>query len=366
MKNYTAYTLEDFVGDEDFRNWVQGRGDNEEFWKSFIEAHPDKQEMLKNAQQIIQVANVEDEDMIEAEIEGEVDKFLRTAGKIKGYSSRPYPGGKILKMRPLWLKLSGIAALLIFGISLGWYFFHPDKNGVESPLAGLVTNRMAETTNDSDKPLRLILNDHSVVILSPKSKLRYPSQFVGNTRKVYLAGEANFSVKHTSQPFMVYTGEMVTKVLGTRFMVSAFEKDKKISVQVLSGKVSVYSNQPSGSVNSKELNGLILTANQAAIFEKGVRQLSKTLVSNPIVIAKENKVVNYFYDEVPLPVIFKELEKGYGIPIQFDEQNFEKCHITATLANETLYEKLDLLCKTVSASYEIVDGQIAISGNGCH
>lgn len=366
MKNYTAYTMEDFVGDEDFRNWVQGRGDSEEFWKTFMEVYPDKQEILKNAQQIIRATNVENEHIIEAEIEGEVDKFLRAAGKIKGYSSRSYPGEKILKIWPVWLKFSGVAALLILGIFLGVHFFYANKNGNESPILALGINQMAEATNDSDKPLRLILSDHSVVILSPNSRLRYPSQFIGNTRKVYLTGEAHFSVKHTSQPFMVYTGEMVTKVLGTRFMVSAYEKDKKISVQVLSGKVSVYSTQPSGPVNSKELNGLILTANQAAIFEKGVRQLSKTLVSNPIVIANENKVVNYFYDEVPLPVIFKELENGYGIPIQFDEQNFEKCHITATLANETLYEKLDLLCKTVSASYEIVDGQIVISGNGCH
>ncbi|MDQ6477233.1 FecR family protein [Dyadobacter sp. LHD-138] len=362
MKNYTAYTMEDFVGDEDFRNWVQGRGDSEEFWKAFMETHPDKKEMLKNAQQIILVTNVDDEHIIEAEIEEEVDKFLRAAGKINGFSSRSYPGDKILKIWPVWLKFSGIAALLILGIFLGAYFFYADKSPL---LSALVINQMAETTNDSDNPLRLILSDHSVVILSPNSRLRYPSQFTGNSRKVYLTGEANFSVTHTSQPFMVYAGEMVTKVLGTRFVVRAFEKDKKISVQVLSGKVSVYSEKPSGTVNSRELNGLILTVNQAAIFEKGVRQLSKTLVSNPIVIAKENKVVNYFYDEVPLPVIFKELEKGYGIPIQFDEQNFEKCHITATLANETLYEKLDLLCKTVSASYEIVDGQIAISGSGC-
>ena len=225
---------------------------------------------------------------------------------------------------------------------------------------------MAETVNDSDKPLRLVLSDQSIVILSGNSKLRYPTLFTGNTRKVYLTGEARFSVTHTSQPFMVFTGEMVTKVLGTRFSISAFEKDKKISVQVQSGKVSVYCSRPSTAMNGKEINGVILTANQAAIFEKSVHQISKTLVSNPVVVATVNKVVNYFYDEVPLPVIFRELEKGYGIPIQFDEQIFEKCQITATLANETLYEKLDLLCKTVSATYEIVDGQIAISGDGCH
>jgi ferric-dicitrate binding protein FerR (iron transport regulator) len=366
MKNYTAYTLDDFVDDEDFRNWVQGKSDKREFWKSFMLNHPHKQEILKQAEQIIHAAGVADEDISDPEIKREVDQFLARANTLKLIDSNADSQLNLRSFWPQWRKLIAVAATVILGVGLGWYFLGGGVSKTESPLAVLGINKMAETINDSDKALRLVLSDRSVVILSPQSKLKYPSQFTGSDRKVYLTGEAIFSVTHTSQPFMVYTGEMVTKVLGTRFMVSAFEKDKKISVQVQSGKVSVYSTKPSSAVNSKEVKGVILTANQAAIFEKSVQQLSKTLVSNPVVVAKENKVVNYFYDEVPLPVIFKELEKGYGIPIQFDEQNFERCHITATLANETLFEKLDLLCKTVSASYEIVDGQITISGNGCH
>lgn len=69
----------------------------------------------------------------------------------------------------------------------------------------------------------------------------------------------------------------------------------------------------------------------------------------------------FVYDEMPLPLILQELEASYGIPIQFDEQTFDACKITATLTNESLYEKLDLLCKAASATYEITDGQIVIS-----
>jgi transmembrane sensor len=115
----------------------------------------------------------------------------------------------------------------------------------------------------------------------------------------------------------------------------------------------------------KEVNGLIITANQAAIFEKSINQLSKTLVENPEKLTRDAIESISKYEEVPLPVLFQDIEKAYGIPVQFDAENFRTCKITATLSNENMYEKLDMLCKTVSASYEIVDGQIIISGKGC-
>ncbi len=158
---------------------------------------------------------------------------------------------------------------------------------------------------------------------------------------------------------------MVTRVLGTKFVVSAYEKNQNMTVQVLSGKVSVYRRPPSQSAGSKEINGLILTANQAAIFEKAQRQLIKTLVANPILVQTTPAPAETRYDEVTLPRILHDLEQSYGIAIQFDEPSLRACKITATLAQESLYEKLDLLCKAISGSYEIVDGQIVINAKGC-
>jgi len=70
---------------------------------------------------------------------------------------------------------------------------------------------------------------------------------------------------------------------------------------------------------------------------------------------------SFIYDEMPLPVILCELETAYGIPIQVDTQSFATTRITAKLSEESLYEKLDLLCKAAQATYEITDGQIIIS-----
>lgn len=356
MKNYATYLLEDFAGDDDFRDWVHGDPRSDEFWKSFRAQYPEKADIMTRAEHIIRASTTVNESLTGEEVKHEVARFLNVARQIHRSRKTYFHLGR-------WLSVAAMVGVLLF-VGRQWFLY---KNHVKFD-----TNQkphephLVQTANDTEAPIRVVLEDGSLVLLSPKSSIGYPSEFKGAERKVYLKGEAIFSVTHSFRPFMVCTGDMVTKVLGTRFVVRAFEQDKKISVQVQSGKVSVYSTKQVALPNVRERNGVILTANQAAIFEKEQNLVSKTLVANPVLIVKDIKVVHSDYDEVSLPVIFRELEKGYGIAIQFDPESFEKCRITASLSNETLFEKLDLLCKTVNASYEIVDGQIAISGEGCH
>src|SRR5882724_7966691 len=72
----------------------------------------------------------------------------------------------------------------------------------------------------------IILPDGTTVTLNLGTKLGYPAAFSGSTRDVYLTGEAYFEVKNnTSQPFLVHTGNFVTRVLGTTFNIKAYPDD---------------------------------------------------------------------------------------------------------------------------------------------
>ncbi|MBC7892280.1 MAG: FecR domain-containing protein [Sphingobacteriaceae bacterium] len=367
MKQYESYTTEDFIRDEGFRDWVQGQRDQETFWLSFLRHYPRQRGAFRQAEQFIRAASVAPEALSETEIRRETEKFIESAGL---YPPQRQPGGKSMREK-IALPTSffrwgmSLAALLVAVLGLGWYFW-PLKPAPSAPprSAEVPTTRLVETNNATAQALRVLLSDGSEVVLSPRSRLRYPAQFTGNTRVVYLKGEGNFSVTRRNQPFLVYSGETVTKVLGTRFVVRAFDLDRNITVKVLSGKVQVYKTKSDRRPDTKEVNGLILNANQAAVFEKSAGSLTKTLVERPFLLQKFSAETQFAYDEVPLAIIFRELEKSYGIPIQFDEQRFEACKITATLSNESLYEKLDLLCKAASATYEITDGQILVSRVG--
>ncbi|GAB3318431.1 hypothetical protein GCM10027299_09920 [Larkinella ripae] len=362
MKNYETYTLEDFIQDDEFQDWVRGRSNREGFWRSFLEKYPDKRAVFQQAEQFVRAANTTPERLSEAEIRKETEKFIDRASAYRPDRQPDFrvsnPASRLPATGRWRLAIAAVFALVA---GLGWYYSTRQPTLATPVVYDSRAGQLVETSNETQHFLRLVLNDSSEVLLSPKSRLRYPSQFSGNARVVYLQGEGSFSVTHQNQPFIVHAGDMITRVLGTRFVVKAYERDKKITVQVLSGKVSVYKSKPERMADAKEVKGLILNANQAAIFEKSDGNLTKTLVAHPAPIQRKAKDIPFVYDEVPLPVILRELEKSYGIPIQFDEQAFEASKITAILSSESLYEKLDLLCKAASASYEITDGQIIIS-----
>ncbi|MDD6780525.1 MAG: FecR domain-containing protein [Prevotellaceae bacterium] len=89
------------------------------------------------------------------------------------------------------------------------------------------------------KSAHLTLPDGSQVWLYPDSRLKFPHKFIGNTREVVLEGQAYFSVvRNEEQPFIVMANGMQTTVLGTEFVVSAYE-DMAPNVALVSGKVEV-------------------------------------------------------------------------------------------------------------------------------
>ena len=89
------------------------------------------------------------------------------------------------------------------------------------------------------KSAHLTLPDGSQVWLYPDSRLKFPHRFAADKREVVLEGQAYFSVvRNTEQPFMVVANGMQTTVLGTEFVVSAYE-GMKPNVTLVSGKVEV-------------------------------------------------------------------------------------------------------------------------------
>lgn len=85
----------------------------------------------------------------------------------------------------------------------------------------------------------LELSDGTRVWLNSVSQLRYPVQFTGKERKVYLSGEAYFDVKTDSlRPFIVESGGMNVRVYGTEFNVTAY-RDEKLRTTLVQGKVGI-------------------------------------------------------------------------------------------------------------------------------
>eukprot|EP00388_Colpodella_angusta_P016025 GDKJ01039723.1.p1 GENE.GDKJ01039723.1~~GDKJ01039723.1.p1 ORF type:complete len:372 (-),score=52.07 GDKJ01039723.1:172-1287(-) len=370
MKNYRDFDTEDFVWDINFRIWVLSPNrEVNAFWEKWLEENPDKTAQVDKAKSIIQALVIKN---VAFENE-EVDELVsQTIAKIDENANSTTKKIKLFYTKQnQWLKIAALV-ILIIGVSISYQqILHQSiqPKGVYEKYVAASTNQLIEVKNENEVTLPIQLIDGSLVLLKKGSRISYSKDFVGNTREIYLSGEAFFEVtKNPEKPFLVYANGLVTKVLGTSFTIKAFGKDKDIRVIVKTGRVSVFTQTDNNATqlkNNRELTGMVLTANQQAIYQRQEIRLVKAIVDNPVILTLPIENQKFEFVATPISEVFGILEKSYGVDIVYDEEVMSKCSITAKLGDEPLFEKLKWICSITEASYEVSDGQIIITGKPC-
>lgn len=285
------------------------------------------------------------------------DEKISTKNRIWSKIRKNTFGEKNLKLIPIWQYL-GIAASILVFLSLGLYMFSSKKTSKD--LAFSATD--IEVKNNSKTPQEITLEDGSVVVLQPNSKLSYPEHFGDVNRQVYLFGDAMFEVKRNPQkPFLVITGKVTTEVLGTSFIVKSGEKSKSVEIEVLTGKVSVYENTEK---ESNVRNGAILTPNQKVVFNKETKTIVVGIVEEPKLVKVQNET-EFSFDDTSLSDVLAVFKKNYQLEFFIENPNLNKCIFTADLNGLPMFTQLDFVCKTINAQYEIRGTSIFIFGEGC-
>ena len=223
---------------------------------------------------------------------------------------------------------------------------------------------MVEMQNPTPEPKKFVLEDGTVVWLRSKSRMTCPVHFGQDARRLELAGEARFNVTpDKNRPFIVRTGDLVTEVLGTSFVISSPGDKATVEVAVLSGKVSVYDG---GDPAARRRNGTILTPNQRVTYDKKTRQFIPSLVDVPVAIERQvpaNDVLTF--DNNRLPEVLNRLAVRYGTEIIIDNEKLRRCVFTGDLTDLPLFDQLDLVCGSLNARYDIRGTHIFVSGEGC-
>jgi hypothetical protein len=241
---------------------------------------------------------------------------------------------------------------------------NPENMYVEAPVGRLITDK-----NSSPVPKRVVLEDNSVVTLDPGSAIIYPDRFATDKRAVQLIGDAFFEItKNPEKPFFVYSGKLITRVLGTSFRIKTRSKDKTLEVEVVTGKVSVFENQRAfdeAEVPEEPSNGVVLTPNQRVTYFSESRHLMTGLVPEPVKADKVSAQSKLVFNDAKLETIIDALHLQYGIEIVFANDRLAHCTFTGDITEMPLYEKLDLICKSNGADYEVKGTRILINGHGC-
>jgi hypothetical protein len=267
-----------------------------------------------------------------------------------------------------WYLAAIITGLLAIS---AWLVLVNNKHENPKTIAERQGNDMLKKTNNSAQPLKIRLEDESVITLQPGSTIHFPVHFLADKRETQLEGEAFFEVsKNPDRPFFVYYKNLVTHVLGTSFNIKTNREKKQVEVAVITGKVQVYENKDSLLDKVIKTNGVILTSNQKVIYKEEERQFTATVVNDPFPLVQSitntTSVSSTFnFNETPLQQIFQLLEKMYGLEIVVENDRIYSCLFTGNITQHGLFTKLDIICGSVNASYQVVGTRILIKGKGC-
>lgn len=197
----------------------------------------------------------------------------------------------------------------------------------------------------------LFLPDGSKVWVNASSILRFPTQFSGKERRVFIEGEAYFQIaKNRNMPFRVEAGKATVEALGTQFNVNS-DKQNGLKATLTEGSVLV-------SAIGKAVK---LTPGQEAVLSATGREL---LVRNADVERATAWKDGYFYFKYDhFDRIMNEIADWYGLELHYQGEIPKALYTGSVDRKAKLSEVLEMLKSISPAKFEIDRQHLTIKFN---
>ena len=246
--------------------------------------------------------------------------------------------------------------LLIFTVSILLFEYNQPREEIQ-----VQDNRFITKTTQRGQKTNIVLGDGTFIRLNSESSLVYPDGFDKDIREVTLIGEAYFEVtKDSLRPFVIRSGDLVTKVLGTSFNIKAYP-DNNMEVTVSSGMVQV---QPSDEGLNRLNQQIYLTPNQQVSYNSTTNELKKKEVDiNQFLAWKNDQII---LNKVSMKEASSILERWFNVEIFFENKAIEDCIIRSEYKNENLINILESMKFILGIDYRLEENnRIIISGESC-
>lgn len=299
---YDRFGYKDFVLDDDFRAWLNGTDpENDHLWEKWLLANPSRRPEIEKARKIVYALHFQGKPAPTYDIEQQWKRLE---------SSIAPDAAKTTVDKPRRIAFRRVFRLLAAACVLVGAFFLANRylTNHSAPASAFVP---VEHKSANGQQRKLVLPDGTRVTLNAGSSISYPEEFEENIRKVSLTGEAFFDVtRNEKAPFVIITGEVVTKVLGTSFNIRAYPENKAVQVAVVEGKVKV-----NAKIGSEDQNACVfLSKSEMATFQKEAGELIVSIYDEKEQIGWKDGML-YFQKSDFRSTILK-LERWYGVKFE--------------------------------------------------
>ncbi|WP_165806489.1 FecR family protein [Chitinophaga parva] len=369
--DYSQYRIEDFACDESFQASCTGANPAQVlFWEEYARAHPEQAAVLEEARHLVTILSARQGNRLEqlqqlrqgmaqqAKLQALLGKAISPGAAVSGETVTPAADAfreaattlrKPAGSRYLWMAGAAAAATLVLLITT--FTFRTQH-----------AHAIANTTFSAGSLPRktVLLPDGSVITLRTQSKVTLDTGFNQSNRCLTLEGEAFFDVQHAAaRPFVVHTPHADITVLGTRFNVSAYP-GKATETALYRGQVSV---QAQGAAP------VVLSAHEKLVVGNGAPTAPQKNMPRTVPLQMqyhggnaENAWVHnrLEIENESLKDIAARLEKWYGIPIVFEDNEVQQYRYSGTFESESIVEALQALQLSYHFNFTTNQDQIVI------
>jgi transmembrane sensor len=347
--------LDKFLKNDRFITWVtQPDKELDAYWKHWMEINPGQASDVLHAKEF--VLNLSTPSADARELAESIWLYID--------NHTQYPDNLIHPVKKTrWYAIAASITGMLMVLSTAYYFLSNKKatrRDIQKTAAiqTQTNNDTLSRTNITTENKVVYLVDGSKIILQPGSSITHITFLQKNKREVALHGSAFFEVaKDAKRPFYVYANDIILRVLGTSFNVTAGKKKGDVNVLVHTGKVSVFKK------NNIQQDSIILMPNQQMTYEAQTQTLVKSIVEGDLTLRKplrEKDEHLFTFEETPVSSIFSVMQQAYGIPIDYNEKKLASYKVTSYMNNESFEEKMEIICDAINAAYSIKNNKVIV------
>jgi len=232
---------------------------------------------------------------------------------------------------PYIVAVAAVAALVIF-IPVSY------RNGLSEGEDRIASIGWEEVNVPYGEKQTVTLSDGTVLHLNSGSRLTYPSQFSGDSRTVFLDGEAYLDVAKNSEcPFIIKSRNLDVKVTGTSFDFRNFSQERIAELLLMEGSVEVSASVSNGARMVRLCPGDKLRFDR----KMGKVELSRFKVESYKTFHDNNAL---HFSDMEMRDIAKELSRCFNKNIiVMDEKLASKRYFSIFTNNESLDQVLSAM-----------------------
>lgn len=184
----------------------------------------------------------------------------------------------------------------------------------------------------------LVLADGTRVALNSGTQLRFPVRFDGESREVYLSGEAYFTVvRDETRPFIVHTSRGKINVLGTAFNVRDYADEARVVTTLVNGAVRYDAH---GSGRNVVLRPGFQVADNGELTVREVRVQEYVGWKDGL----------YIFNNLTLEEMMKTVERNYDVTVFFTHERLKQLRFSGDLKK---YDRVESFLRFIETGGDV-------------